>query len=162
MLQEGVDDVAVDPVGLGEALLLHVVREVVAAFGPVGAEVAAEAAAPARSRHAFFACGEHVRFLVPFRGPAAGGAAVRLHVVCCKVFVQKVDCGTEIAFKHLGALLVGFFMALPVCFFDEGFLAACAEVLVRFGAGSGLFVGRDAGFEVVFFLHEGLPGWSPL
>lgn len=156
------DDIAVDPVGLCEALLLHVLREVVAAFGPVGAEVAAEAAAPSRSRHSLFPCGEHVRFLVPFCGAAAGGAAVRLHVVCGKVFFQKVDCGTEIAFEHFWAFLVGFFVAFPVCLLDKGFLAACAEVLVGFGTGSGLFVGGDAGFEVVFFLHEGLPRWSAL
>lgn len=161
-LEQRVDDVAVDPVGLGEALLLHVVREVVAAFGPVGAEVAAEAAAPARTSHALFARGEHVRLLVVFCGAAARGAAVRLPVVCGKVFLEEVDCGTEVAFEHFWALLVRFFVALPVCLFDKGFFAAGAEVLVRFGAGSGLLVGRDAGFEVVLFLHDGLPGRSPL
>lgn len=79
---------------------------------------------------------------------------MRLHVVARKVLFEKIDCGTEVALEHFGAFLVGFFMSLPVGFFDKGFFAAGAEVAVFFAAGSGLLVGGDTGFEVVFFLHR--------
>lgn len=79
-------------------------------------------------------------FPVPFGGAAAGRAAMRLHVVACKVFFEKVYGGTEIALEHLRTLLIRFFVALPVGLFDKGLLAAGAEVPVLFTACPGLLV----------------------
>jgi hypothetical protein len=106
----------------------------IASLSPISAEMAAESTAPARPFHAYSFRRECMRSFATLSSVGAGIASMRLRVMLCEVFFEKIYGRAEIACKHLGSLLVGFFMSFPVCLFDKGSLAAGTEVLVLLAA----------------------------
>jgi hypothetical protein len=85
---------------------------------------------------------------------------MRFAVVLCEVFVEEVDVLAEAAGVRGRALLVGFFVPLPVIFFAEAFAAGCAPVSGLFLRTTASLCSGDASLEGLFVGE--LAMWSAL
>jgi len=87
----------------------------IAPLPPLRTKMNAEPTSPTRPRHAPPSRSQRMN-LFPTPHLGAGRASVGLGVVFRQVFGEEIDVVAEVAGEHLGALLVGFFVSLPVCF----------------------------------------------
>ena len=128
------------------------VGDVIAALGPVVAEVVAEATAPAGARSARAPRFAGVFLLGALGVRRARVAPVAVDVVVHEVAVQEVLGGAAVALELLWSFLVRLFVPLPVGLFAKRFLADGAEIFLRRVRAAGALLAGGARLVVVLFL----------
>ena len=104
------------------AILLEMLRNMVAPFPPVDTEMQTKAATPTSASPAVVPC--HLKMPIPL----ASLAMVTCLMMVEEVFFKEIDGTAKVAFEDKAPFLVGFFVTLPVIFLDEWFFTRSTPV----------------------------------